>query len=312
MKARNYQIIFREIGTLISLMSLIFMVPFFVGIIYFEWYSSLGFLFSAIIALGLGQFLKQLFKNANEPMYFHGFVIAALAWLAMVVVGGLPLYLISWLTPEEVYNSFIPAGQNYSSSLLFFRNYLHCIFESMSAYTTTGLTMAVHEPSVGKTILFYRCFAQWIGGAWGGTVGGIKIYRAILIFKGIGWYIQKSFLSPNTIKTMKFDYKVLLPDEVNESLANAGFFTIVFFLILMGSTLLTTYFLPENWTFFDALFESVAAQSTAGLSVGITDPSMSPVVEIIYILQMWFGRLEIFPVLALFRFAFFGSSPKIK
>lgn len=522
MKARNYQIIFREIGTLISLMSLIFMVPFFVGIIYFEWYSSLGFLFSAIIALGLGQFLKYLFKNANEPMYFHGFVIAALAWLAMVVVGGLPLYLISWLTPEKVYNSFIPAGQNYTSSLLYFRNYLHCVFESMSAYTTTGLTMTVHEPSVGKTILFYRCFAQWIGGAgfivlalslfkynsgrsvkmlyrsestginlkvrvmdtakgiwksyaiitgltivyliigtwlilpeypltenifdsvnhamaglssggfsnlddsimgynspameilyllpmilgsfslpfyfrvfynhqfseiwkdiqtrtlifmfvagglilswslmyanhphpyqigffqyisaisttgwqtdnihvwdyrsilwmvfgamfiggaWGGTVGGIKIYRAILIFKGIGWYIQKSFLSPNTIKTMKFDYKVLLPDEVNESLANAGFFTIVFFLILMGSTLLTTYFLPENWTFFDALFESVAAQSTAGLSVGITDPSMSPVVEIIYILQMWFGRLEIFPVLALFRFAFFGSSPKIK
>ena len=109
MKARNYQIIFREIGTLISLMSLIFMVPFIVGIIYFEWYSSLGFLFSAIIALGLGQFLKYLFKNANEPMYFHGFVIAALAWLAMVVVGGLPLYLISWLTPEKVYNSFIPA-----------------------------------------------------------------------------------------------------------------------------------------------------------------------------------------------------------
>ena len=35
----------------------------------------------------------------------------------------------------------------------------------MSAYTTTGLTMVVHEPSVGKGVLFYRSFAQWIGGA---------------------------------------------------------------------------------------------------------------------------------------------------
>jgi len=39
---------------------------------------------------------------------------------------------------------------------------------------------------------------------------------------------------------------------------------------------------------------------------------MNPIVEIIYIFQMWVGRLEIFPVLALFRFAFLGGNPKLK
>ncbi len=151
---------------------------------------------------------------------------------------------------------------------------------------------------------------MFIGGAWGGTVGGIKIYRAVFIQKGIRWHIKKSFFSPNTIRTMKFDGKTMLPDEVNSELASTSVFTIMFFLILIGSTFFSTFFIPEQYSFFDALFESTAAQSTAGLSVGITEPGMNTIVEIIYIFQMWVGRLEIFPVLALFRFAFMGSNPK--
>lgn len=153
--------------------------------------------------------------------------------------------------------------------------------------------------------------AMVIGGAWGGTVGGLKIYRVVFLLKGIRWHIKKSFFSPNMIKTMKFDQKVMMPDEINEELNNTGIFALTFLLVILISAFLTTFFLPDNYTFFDALFESVSAQSTAGLSVGITDPGMHPVVEIIYIFQMWVGRLEIFPVLALFRFAFLGTNPKI-
>ena len=521
MKTKAYQIVLKEIGNLISLLGFILFVPVIVGLIYGEWYSTLGFLMAAILTFGLGKGIYFLFRNAIEPQYKHGYIIAALGWLLMTMMGGLPLFIISYITPQVVMESFIPAGFDYTSSLLYFRNPLHCLFESMSAYTTTGLTMAVHEPSVGKTVLFYRSFAQWIGGAgfivmalamikhgsgrslkllyrsestginlrtkvkdtakdiwksyaiitgitvvyliigtwiilpdypladnifdafnhamaglssggfstlddsiagyqseamdyllllpmifgsfslpfyfrifykgqiseiwrdvqtrsllwcflfgsiilslllmysgvvpnpfregifqyisaisttgwqtsnihvwddksflfiifgamfiggaWGGTVGGIKIYRAVFIQKGIRWHIKKSFFSPNTIRTMKFDGKTMLPDEVNSELASASIFTILFFLILIGSTFISTFFIPEQYSFFDALFESTAAQSTAGLTVGITDPGMNPIVETIYIFQMWVGRLEIFPVLALFRFAFLGGNPK--
>ena len=88
--------------------------------------------------------------------------------------------------------SFIPAGLDYSSSLLYFHNPLHCLFESKSAYTTTGLTMTVHEPSVGKTILFYRSFAQWIGGA------GFIVMALAMVKHGSGRSLKLLYRSEST------------------------------------------------------------------------------------------------------------------
>ena len=515
------KIILKQIGNLLILLGFIFLVPALVSAIYSEWYSALGFVMSSSIIFVVGLLMLAFFRKTPEPHFNHSFLVVAWGWLAMTFAGGLPFFIISYLTPENVMSGFIPDGVSYSSSsLLYFRNYLHCFFESMSAYTTTGLTIALHEPSVGKGVLFYRSFAQWIGGAgfiimvlavfrfqsghsvrmlyssestginlrsrvmdtakgiwksyaiitilttlyliigtnlilpeypltdnlfdsvnhalaglssggfstlddsiatyksaqmdylylipmilgsfslpfyyriffkrkfseiwkdiqtrsllicfffggiilsvllwyskcttspfregifqfisgmsttgwqtsnihiwddrsflfiiffgmfiggaWGGTVGGIKIYRAVFILKGMMWNIRKSFYSQNTFRIMRFDEKVMLPEQINSELASASVFAILFFIILLLSTFASTFFLPEGYTFFDALFESIAAQSTAGLSVGITDPSMNPVVESIYIFQMWVGRLEIFPVLALFRALIKGANP---
>lgn len=66
-----------------------------------------------------------------------------------------------------------------------------------------------------------------------------------------------------------------------------------------------------NYTIKDALFESASAQGTVGLSCGITNPEMSPILETLYIAQMWAGRLEIIPVLVLFRTLIFGTKPKV-
>ncbi|MBK6285993.1 MAG: hypothetical protein IPF54_27910 [Draconibacterium sp.] len=45
------------------------------------------------------------------------------------------------------------------------------------------------------------------------------------------------------------------------------------------------YFAGSSFDFADALFESTSAQATVGLSSGITNPSMSPVLESIYIFK---------------------------
>lgn len=521
MKSKTYQIIFKEIGNLMILMGFILLTPIGIALIYNEWYSAIGFLLSGLISFIFGLSFRFIFRDSLEIQHIHGYIIAALGWLVMVVLGGLPFFIISHITPASVLQAFIPNGATYSSSLLYFHNPLHCIFESMSAYTTTGLTLTVHEPSVGKTVLFYRSFAQWvggagfivlalaimkhdsgrslkllyksestginlrtkvmdtaksiwksyliitfitiiyliigtkfilpdykfteiifdsvnhamcglstggfstlddsiggyqsaameylyllpmilgafslpfyfrlfynrkfnelwrdiqtrsllfcfffgaiilsllllyshtasnpfregiyqfisamsttgwqtsdihiwdnrsflfitffamfIGGAWGGTVGGIKIYRAIFLLKGIRWQIKKSFFTHNTIKTLKFDGKVMLPDEANAEIASTAIFSVLFLIIIFASTFICTFFVCEQYSFFDILFESTSAQSTAGLSVGITNPTMHPIVEIIYIIQMWVGRLEIIPVLVLLRSAMLGTNPK--
>lgn len=53
-----------------------------------------------------------------------------------------------------------------------------------------------------------------------------------------------------------------------------------------------------------ALFESVSAGASVGLSVGVTAPSMPALLKLTYILQMWAGRLEFVAVFALAGFAY--------
>ncbi len=78
-----------------------------------------------------------------------------------------------------------------------------------------------------------------------------------------------------------------------EEFTKAATLAIMFFMLVMISSMVGTFFMGSNFNFADSLFEAASAQGTVGLSAGITDPSMSPVLESIYIFQMWAGRLEI-------------------
>jgi trk system potassium uptake protein TrkH len=49
----------------------------------------------------------------------------------------------------------------------------------------------------------------------------------------------------------------------------------------------------------EAAFESVSAAANVGLSCGITVPSMPDILKVVYIVQMWAGRLEFIAILAL-------------
>jgi trk system potassium uptake protein TrkH len=521
MNSKTYKTVFKQIGSLFKLLGFIIVVPVFVSIIYAEWYSALGFFISALIIAGIGFGLYRGFYHAEETQYNQALVVAASGWLGITLAGGLPFFIIAYITPADIMNQFIPEGAGYQvSSLVYFKNPLHCFFESMSGFTTTGLSMAIHEPSVGKGVLFYRSLTQWtggagfivmalavfkqisgrsavllygseatgqklrprviettrsiwkvyliltvfsiiyliigtylilpdyplsenifdsvnhamsglstggfstlddhmatyhspcmemlyllpmilgsfslpfyfkviverkfnaiwkdiqtrsliiafilgsiiqsfllfranivpapvregifqfisamsttgwqtsnigrwdwlsivfivstalfVGGASGATVGGIKMIRALIIQKGLRWQLNKIFLSQNTVKSIKFNGKSLLPEEMNEEFTKAAGYAVMFFLLIMGSAILGTFYAGDSFDFSDALFESASAQATAGLSSGITDPSMHPLLEIVYIFQMWAGRLEILPVFALIRALFFGTKP---
>ena len=49
----------------------------------------------------------------------------------------------------------------------------------------------------------------------------------------------------------------------------------------------------------EALFDAVSAGSNSGLSCGVTAPSMPALLKVVYLLEMWVGRLEFMSVLAL-------------
>jgi trk system potassium uptake protein len=517
-----YKTFIKQIASLQIILGAVMLVPGIVAILYQEWYSLIGFIIAGLFTTISGYLIYRVLKKTEEPQYKHSLAIAAVGWFMIMVMGALPYFIIAWITPIEVMQQFVPAGFTYESSLVYFRNPLHALFESTSAFTTTGLTMAYHEPSVGKAILFYRSFSQWVGGAgfivmslavfrqlpgqgaillygseasgtklrtnvietaraiwkvyffvtgamvvyltmgtyiilpdyplsenifdafnhamtgqstggfstlddsiagyqsfememlfilpmalggfsipffyrflfqgklneiwtdiqtrsmiiasviggiilslflirgnlisnpvregmfqfisaltttgwqttnisnWddisiliivatamivggsaGGTVGGIKIIRALLLQKGLAWHVNKVFLSRNAIKTVRFNKKILLPDEMNAELARAGIFTLIYMIFVFISTVVTVYFMDPSFRLADAIFESASAQGTVGLSSGITDPGMAPILEAVYIIQMWAGRIEIIPVLVLLRVLFVGTKSKI-
>jgi len=57
------------------------------------------------------------------------------------------------------------------------------------------------------------------------------------------------------------------------------------------------------------MFEVASAQGNVGLSTGITNAGLSWIGKVMLILNMWIGRLEIIPVLMLFRVLVKGFEP---
>jgi len=520
----------RDIGALQVLIGGLMSVPLLVSLVYREWYSALSFLIAAGVTALAGGAAYKLCEDAPEPKRHHAMIVAALGWFVTAAFGALPFIVAAYITPSAVLESFVPAGASYQSSLLNFRNPLHAFFESMSGYTTTGLTMSVHEPSVGHGFLWYRSQMQWIGGAgmivlslailrqphgtaglslyqsearneklrpsvvgtaraiwkiyvgitalvavylaaatflvqpgygientlfdainhamtgqstggfstlddsiagydsyamelvhipamitgaislpvyygvlserdireftsdpqvrvlfglfvvgvvgltaflarwvgvpysgdpvgylgrvatsgafrdglfqfisaqtttgwqtsaigdWtdgavvfivlgamllggsaGATVGGIKILRGYIIARGINWEVSRVFLPGHAVDDLRIGQRTFKADEANDEIRAAATFAFTYLVLLGLSLFVLLAVLPSDFTLADAIFEVATAQGTVGLSSGLTGPEMPVVGEILFIFQMWMGRLEIIPVLVLINTIF--------
>lgn len=249
--------VFQQIGGLLVLMSGFMVLPLLVALGYQEYYTVAGLATTSGITVLIGLALFKGIRNAPEITNKHALITAAAGWLSLAVVGALPFYFTALFTPEATAAGFIPQSASYaSSSLHFFTNPLHALFESMSAYTTTGLTMAVHEPSLGKGLLFYRSLAQWIGG-----VGFIVLSLAILRqspsqramqFSGSDYTGEK--LKPNIIGTARAIWQIYL-----------GLTLIVaVYLLIAGLVLKPEYSIGEMA--FHAINHAMTGQATGGFS----------------------------------------------
>ena len=252
----TFRMLFKQIGGLLVILGFIMILPLLVSLLYAEYFSALGFIISSLIILAIGFPLYYSRKGDTEPLNRHALIIAALGWLLIAVMGAIPFILIAYITPEEVAQKFVPENADYISSLYNFKNPLHALFESMSGFTTTGLTMAVHEPSIGKGLLFYRSLSQWIGGA-----GFIVLALALLgktsgrsAFLLYGSESTGERLRPTIIETTRSIWELYLG------------LTVFSFLFLFLGTLLILPEYPLSENIFDALNHAMTGQSTGGFS----------------------------------------------
>ena len=278
----------RDVGSLLLIEALVMTVSLGVAIAFREWYAALAFLVSGGVTAGVGGAARIRFLDAPDPLTKHGMVIAAGGWFVTALFGSLPFLLTAHFTPPSVAAATAAAAGFESSSLRYFRHPLHALFESMSGWTGSGLTMAVHEPTLPRTIQWWRSVIQWVGG-----VGVIVLTVAVLARPGSGSYTlyeseaRERRIHPSIVSTVRTVWRIFLLYSV---LAVAAMFVAIR-LSAYGSDL---SLFEASW---QALNHAMTGLATGGFSV--TDNSIgtynSPIVEGVLLPVMTLGAIA-FPV----------------
>lgn len=109
----------------------------------------------SILSLILGTILNKIPIVSSKMRLKHGMIISSLAWLWASILGSLLMFIILKLP------------------------LIDGIFENMSMWTGTGLTVFTNIEALPKSILFLRSFEGWLGG-----LGVVIIAIGILIRSG--------------------------------------------------------------------------------------------------------------------------------
>jgi trk system potassium uptake protein TrkH len=175
----------------------------------------------------------------------------------------------------------------------------HSLFQVVSALSGTGFFTAdvSRWDDIAKILL---TILMVTGGGFGSTSGAIKLIRMAIILQSFRWIIRKLSAPHTAIIPMKLGKKIYSEPEIME----ATLYCILYFMFLLVGTILMT---TLGFSFIDSLFEVASAQGNVGLSVGITSQNLNIAGKIILIFAMWAGRLEILPVIILFRTLFLGG-----
>jgi trk system potassium uptake protein TrkH len=136
------------------------------------------------------------------------------------------LFVISFLLLVPLLiESYLATYETILSSLRF------SLFQLISGITCTGFQTAdVHQWS--GTALGIVSLAMIIGGAAGSTSGGVKLIRAIIVWKNISWSLTRSTLPKRAIKSFRFGDKLLNEEQMTRIISEANLIVILWILFL--------------------------------------------------------------------------------
>ncbi|MFH1199027.1 MAG: TrkH family potassium uptake protein [Candidatus Omnitrophota bacterium] len=186
----------------------------------------------------------------------------------------------------------------YPGALMLFRK---GFYQLISGHTGTGYQTIYAQQFVSEwnqlALVGVIC-AMAFGGAVCSTTGAIKMLRIGFIFKALLEDVKKIILPERAIILQKFHHikEAFLEDRQ----ARSALLITLLYLVLYGLGAIVGMFYGNP--FLTSLFESTSAAANVGLSCGITTPDMPAALKIMYIFQMWAGRLEFMSVFTLIGF----------
>jgi trk system potassium uptake protein TrkH len=174
------------------------------------------------------------------------------------------------------------------------------VFQFVSAASCTGFgTTGIGDWSPQAQLTL--SLAMVTGAAAGSTVGGIKLIRAITLLKGTAFRIRGVFLPTSAIRSLELDGRRLSEDELSREFEEAAIIAFLWMIFLGVGLAILLLTVDSSFTLANAIFEVASAQGNVGLSSGITGPDMPTAAKVVFLFNMWIGRLEIIPVLVLLR-----------
>ncbi|HSG78615.1 MAG TPA: potassium transporter TrkG [Acidimicrobiia bacterium] len=165
------------------------------------------------------------------------------------------------------------------------------VFHVLSAHTGTGFaTIGSAELATWGGLAFGgMAIAMALGGMASSTAGGVKALRVGLTVRTVRDQMREVLLPERALMSRSYRQggrRRELTPKVSQAVMTVSLLYVALFLLGAGVGLAYGYPLEA------ALFESVSAGANVGLSVGLTDPSMPVLLQVVYLLQMWLGRLE--------------------
>jgi trk system potassium uptake protein len=175
------------------------------------------------------------------------------------------------------------------------------ILQVVSISTTAGFSIDDINSWPSSLPIFLLC-ASFIGGCAGSTGGGMKVVRVLLLFMQ-GSRELKRLIHPNAIYSLKLNNRV-----VSERIIEAvwGFFSAYTLVFLVSLFVIMATGIDATDSFY------IVASSLNNLGVGLGSvsdnfASVSDIVRWVMVVDMLFGRLEIFTLLVLFIPTFWRS-----
>lgn len=193
-----------------------------------EWSSVQGFAVTLVIIIALSFLLSINTKDNRSIFAREGFVIVALSWIVLSLVGALPFYI----------SSHIPS-------------FVDAFFETVSGFTTTGATILADVEIMPMGLLYWRSFTHWLGG-----MGVLVFLLAIVPLSqggGSSLHILKAE-SPGPVVGK-------LTPKLRQSVS-------ILYLIYIGMTVLEmVLLLAGGMPLFDAITTAFGTAGTGGFSI---------------------------------------------
>lgn len=222
----NFKTIFRTVGLILCVEAVFMLAPLLLAVHDGDQAQVRGFAIAVATLLILG-FPGLLRRKRGSLSSREGGVTVALAWIIMSLFGAIPIYV----------SGVLPSVSD-------------AIFETVSGFSTTGITMLADVESVSRSILLWRSITHWLGGM--GVLIFVMAIAPTTSDSGAMFLLRAEFPGPMAGK--------LVPRMRKSAM-------LLYEIYIVMTVLQTVLLMLAGETLFDSLNIAMSTVSTGGFSV---------------------------------------------